>query len=321
MTVDGTQKLYRNGILQDPRWCERMVGNKENQHKQQYVYVIEANITFSNGLTLPLMTEFLYRENNQLEQQEGKQDSETTAFERLAKRLKKYFPHLKIIFFMDAMYATFPIMDMLKNNQWEFIISLPNKKFPDYAEILNKEKKYGMPVPEKEYSRKRKQSFYWHNNLVDDEGYSLKIHLVGCTEEYEEVNLTTGEVEKHYSERTWFSSILISTKNLHELINLGARKKDLIEDSINTEKNRGYSYKHAFSYNFNAMQGFHYLMRLGHLINALSEFSKMFKRYVRSLGSSATLKLIKETLFNPWLSMEWYEMQHRRNPQLRLQLE
>ncbi|MEK6248619.1 MAG: hypothetical protein N2C12_10600, partial [Planctomycetales bacterium] len=37
-----------------------------------------------NGLTIPLMTEYLHRENNQLLQAEGKQDSETTAFERLA---------------------------------------------------------------------------------------------------------------------------------------------------------------------------------------------------------------------------------------------
>ena len=103
-------------------------------------------------------------------------------------------------------------------------------------------------------------------------------------------------------------------------MNCGARKKELIEDSINTEKNRGYHYKHAFSYNWNAMQGFHYLMRLGHAINAISEFTKKLKKYIRELGCSATLKLIKETLFSPWLSLTWYEAQVLQVPQLRLQL-
>ena len=30
ITIDGTQKLYRDGLLQDPLWCERSVGNPED---------------------------------------------------------------------------------------------------------------------------------------------------------------------------------------------------------------------------------------------------------------------------------------------------
>lgn len=80
---------------------------------------------------------------------------------------------------------------------------------------------------------------------------------------------------------------------------VGARKKELIEDSMNTEKNKGYHYKHAFPYDWRAMQGFHYLMRLGHAINPISEFTKTLKKYIKEMGCSATLKLIKETLFTP----------------------
>ena len=80
------------------------------------------------------------------------------------------------------------------------------------------------------------------------------------------MNKKTGEIEIHYSEHTWISSIPLFINNVHELCNLGARKKELIEDSFNTEKNRGYQYQHAYSYNWNAMQGFHYLMRLGHAV-------------------------------------------------------
>ena len=115
ITVDGTQKLYRDNLLQDPRWCERLVGDKNHQRIQQYLYVVEVNITLKNDLTIPLMSEFLYRENNQLIQDEGKQDSETTAFERIAVRLKKYFPRLRLILFMDAMYATQSVMGILND--------------------------------------------------------------------------------------------------------------------------------------------------------------------------------------------------------------
>lgn len=57
VTVDGAQKLYRDGVLQNPRWCERVVGGEDNKRKQQYVYVVEANLTFKNGLSIPLMSE------------------------------------------------------------------------------------------------------------------------------------------------------------------------------------------------------------------------------------------------------------------------
>ena len=42
-------------------------------------------------------------QNNQLISQQSKQDVELTAFERLAERLKRHFPRLKIIIFLDAM--------------------------------------------------------------------------------------------------------------------------------------------------------------------------------------------------------------------------
>ena len=176
-------------------------------------------------------------------------------------------------------------------------------------------------MPTQLYYRKRKQSFYWENGITYGYDWQLTIHLVACFEEYETVSKKTGEIEKRYSEHAWISSIPARIDNLHELLNLGARKMWLIEDSINTEKNRGYQYKHAFSYNWNALQGFHNLMRLAHTINAISEFTKTLKKYVKELGCSATLKLIKETLFAPWLPTTWYEEQSLKTPQLRLQLE
>jgi len=64
----------------------------------------------------------------------------------------------------------------------------------------------------------------------------------------------------------------------------------------NTEKIRGYYYKHLFSHNWNAMKRFHLLMRLGHTLNALSQFVKRLKKYVKEDGSCTTLLFIKKTI-------------------------
>lgn len=46
ITIDGCQKLFRNGLLHDSHWLQRTVGGKDNKTEQQYVYAMEANITF-----------------------------------------------------------------------------------------------------------------------------------------------------------------------------------------------------------------------------------------------------------------------------------
>ncbi len=146
-------------------------------------------------------------------------------------------------------------------------------------------------------------------------------NAVACSENWKVVCNETGDIIKQFSEHTWISSIPLSIDNLHERCNLSARKRHHIEDSFNTEKNRGYQYSHVFSYNWNAMQGFHYLMRLGHAINALSEFSKKLKKYVKELGVSSTLNRIFDAMKHEWLSNCWIIKEMDKTPQLRFDFE
>ena len=198
-------------------------------------------ITLQNGLCIPLMTEYLYRDNNQLLEDHGKQDSETTAFERLATRLKSYFPRLKMIFFMDAMYATQATMGILHQNHWQFVISLPRRKLIDLAKQLSQAKSQSEKIPDQPAYRKRQQTFYWRNDITYGYDWELTIHLAACVEQYYDVDKATGEIIDCFSEHAWILSVKVNIDNVHELFNLGARKKWLIEDSLNTEKNSKYS--------------------------------------------------------------------------------
>ena len=46
-------------------------------------------------------------------------------------------------------------------------------------------------------------------------------------------------------------------------------------------------------------------MRLGHILNAISEFTKNIKGMISKFGCSFILNVIKETLSNPWLNSQW----------------
>jgi len=119
IAIDGTQKMPFK-----PLWCEQLLQRKNKKSKkneklsepdhdsteteepdsyQYYVYVLEANLSFQNGMVIPLLSEFLEFEQGDVEN--NKQDCEQRAFKRLAKRLKKYFPRLPILLLLDGLYA------------------------------------------------------------------------------------------------------------------------------------------------------------------------------------------------------------------------
>ena len=66
----------------------------------------KANLVFRNGVTLPLVSEFLSHGEGDPDDQ--KQDSEQRAFHRLAKRLKDYFPRLPMLVLLDGLYPKRP---------------------------------------------------------------------------------------------------------------------------------------------------------------------------------------------------------------------
>jgi len=59
VAIDGTQKLVREGQWWGEEWLERRRQMTAGEQVQQYVYVLEANRVFYNGLSLPLPSEFL----------------------------------------------------------------------------------------------------------------------------------------------------------------------------------------------------------------------------------------------------------------------
>jgi len=145
VAIDGTQKLYRDGELHHLRWLSRRVGNEEAGLNQQYIYVLEANIVFQNGLTIPLLSEYLKTDWNVFSNPEGKQDCELVTFERLTAKLKKYFPRLKIMMFADALFATQPVLEILNKYRWEYIIQFSKNKLKNFAGLLNSMKEQHKP--------------------------------------------------------------------------------------------------------------------------------------------------------------------------------
>ena len=82
---------------------------------------------------------------------------------------------------------------------------------------------------------------------------------------------------------------------------MGYRIRDLVE------KRCGYQYEHCFSYSWNAMKGYHYLMRIAHLLNVLVLNAARLSKLVSTVGARGFIAFIRQTLSAPWLDAETVE--------------
>src|SRR5216683_331156 len=167
VAIDGTQKMVRDRL-----WTEQCL-ERDLQRKQEdgsmasetqyYVYVLEANLAFANGMTIPLLSEFLTYE--EYDQERRKQDCELKAFRRLAQRMKKYFPRLPIPVLLDGLYANGPVVELCRHYHWQFMIVLQDDSLPSVWEEVRGLGPLQRNHHWEQHWGDRKQRFRWVNDI------------------------------------------------------------------------------------------------------------------------------------------------------------
>jgi hypothetical protein len=271
-------------------------------------------------MTIPLMSEFL--SYTQGDTASKKQDCELKGFKRLAQRLKREFPHLPIMVLLDGLYPNGPLMELCHKNKWDYMMVLQDKTLPSVWEEYEGLKKLEGKNHLSATWGNRRQSFEWVNGIQYCYGAHERkrqlVHVVVCEENWEEVGRDSAEIVAKRSRHAWISSRPLDKGNLHQRCNLGARHRWNIESGILVEKCHGYHYEHLFSYDWNAMKGYHYLMRLGHLINVLALYSERLAKTVRELGVVSFIRFVRTTISGPWLNPIWVRRRLAAPFQLRL---
>jgi len=305
--IDGTQKMCRDWLWDEECLQRTFNRDKDNESSQYYVYILQASLTLSGGMSIPIMSEFLsYSEGDS---DRDKQDCETKAFYRLAARLKKAFPKLKIMLLLDGLYPTGPVFATCRKNNWEYMIVWQDKVLKsseiEFEALCKLE-------PENSLSMKyndRNQEFRFANYIDYTYGPNGKksetIHAAECLEFWEEIEVGGTNVVEKSSKHRWISSEPLTKGNLHRRCNLCARARWTIETIFLIEKHHGYQFEHCFSYNWNAMKGYHYLMQLAHVFNVMARYSKIVTDHIKELGVRGFIDFIRENIAGPWLDRDW----------------
>jgi hypothetical protein len=331
IAIDGTQKFTRAQCW-DTACLERKVGAKKAEaslqeqepDKQYYVYVLEANLAFENGMVIPLLSEIL--SDTEGDQPKDKQDCEQKAFRRLAQRLKECFSHLPVLLLLDGLYPNGPIIELCHQYHWDFMIVLQDGSLPTLWEEMEGFDKLQPPPAWKQKWGERRQHFRWYNNLeyvysdpATGRPKQHRLHVVICQESWEEIAPQSTAVVQKNSRHVWISAEPLHQRNVHSRCNLGARHRWGIEAGLLVEKHHGYQYEHCFSYTWEAMRGYHYLMRLGHALNVLARYSAALAKYVRELGVRGLIDFVRQTLAGPWFTVEQLQQIATAPCQLRLE--
>jgi hypothetical protein len=260
-------------------------------------------------MVIPLLSEVL--SFNQGDSDREKQDCEQRAFKRLAQRLKKRFSHLPIMVLLDGLYANGPVMELCRQTNWDFMIVLKDDSLPKVWEEIN-----GLKALQSENRLNHKwgnrhQKFQWVKDIDYDyadpltgKKKTLKLHAIICEERWEEIAPGSIEVIVKTARHAWLSDQPFNRNNVHERCNLGARHRWGIEAGFLVEKHQGYQYEHCFSYDWQAMRGYHHLMRLGHALNVLARYSYAMAKHIRHHGVRGVIAFVRETLAGCWFRAE-----------------
>jgi len=322
IAIDGTQKLCRGYHWAD-ECLKRHVG--ESRVEQYYCYVLEAVMVLDNGITLPLISEFI--ENDKQETSGSKQDCELKGFYRMTEHLKRIFRNTKISIVVDGLYACGPVISICRKYNWDYMIVLKEESMPavwDEAMALinlNKENRCGCMWGDRE------QRFAWANEIEYE--YNVEagkrkeiINVVICYESWKETHArTTHSAEIKQTRYAWISSKAISDSNVFYRCTRMGRFRWKIENSILTEKHQGYLYEHCYSYSWNAMKGFHFLMKIGRFMNVMAANSELLYEKVKELGIRGFVRYMRNICQGALLDKEGLREARERQFMWRLQVE
>lgn len=114
-----------------------------------------------------------------------------------------------------------------------------------------------------------------------------------CEETWKEKRRSTGKTEEMHTRYTWISGRRVNKDNVFRRCTKMARFRWKIENNILVEKHQGYEYEHCFSYSWNAMVGYHYLMKIGSFLNVIAANSEILADKVQELGIDGFLRFVR----------------------------
>jgi len=245
IAVDGTGHL-----VYKERHCPHCL-TKEKDGKILYYYhnVLEAKIVTGTGLALSVETEFILNSDGK-----SKQDCELAVFYRMAKRLKKRFPQLKICLLLDSLYAAAPVMDIAEKYNWKYITVFKEGSMPERYDEFRRLKKLCPKNVIEIKDDKLVQKYSWVNEIDHKGNFFDVIELIE----------TAPDKKTRF---VWMTNLKVGKNNIIKIAKGGRLRWKIENEGSGVQKNRGFNLEHPYSQNETAIKNFYLLLQIAYIIS------------------------------------------------------
>lgn len=241
--IDGTglatsRKKYNENCL-----VKNKTDKNGNEYQEYSTYVLEAKLVVGE-MVFSIGSEFVENAN----EKETKQDCEIKAFKRLAVKIKREYPKLKILISGDALYASKPVLDICKGNGWKYIIRFKEGAIPSlYNEFETVVAKA-------------------NESTIKDYEYVTKLDY-----QEEKVNVIKYTDSKKGTEFVYITDLSITNKNIEAAINVGRKRWKIENEGFNIQKNGTFDIGHLYSKNQIAIKVHYLMIQIAHILRQLLE--------------------------------------------------
>lgn len=225
-----------------------------------------------------------------------KNDCEQNAAKRLIPDIRREHPHLKIIMVEDALYATGPHLELLKENNMRFII---NAKEGNLGSLFNWVKNAEL----KKYSfidrAGTTHEFQFINDVPLNESHpELRVNFVDYWE-------TKKNGKRQHM--AWITDLPLSEKTVEFVMRGGRARWHIENETFNTLKNQGYNFEHNFGHGEkNLCTIMALLMMLAFLVDQIAESSNLLFQHARSrAGGRRSLWEHLRMVFQYFVVKDW----------------
>lgn len=275
IAIDGTGT---NSYNDNDEGKTRVHKTSKNGKTSYHHYVLEAKLVTASGLSISIASEWIA---NDPDRNFNKQDCELRAFERLATKIKKYFPRLPICILADGLYPNDTFMKTCACNNWQYITVLKDDSLKvlqtDITDIENKHRHQqqrqhtsakGMQVTDSKYQ--------WISTPLLYNSHTL--YWLSCTETQRQYYKTKDGSRQLKQENVtrfvWLTSMPPDKENVHKIAEGGRLRWGIENEGFNTQKNNGYALGHRFSRNsFTSYKNYYQCLQVAHTINQITEHS------------------------------------------------
>lgn len=258
----------------DRRHCEHCLTKTSKGKTTYYHNVLEAKLVTTSGLAFSIGTEFIENPSQNI----TKQDCELTAFVRLAAKLKRDFPQLRICLLADGLYANGTVFHIAQSNAWKYIITFKEGSLPALWGRYQTAKFENQNHHQRTRRDGAKQTFAWAEGLrhTDDQGRAHTVNALECREEVDGRTTTFGHL----------TNFKLPNSDAVVHVSTAGRSRWTIENQgFNTQKNGGYDLEHGYSLNPEAIKNWYLLLQIAMIPMVLLENSNLLGNIARVYGS------------------------------------